>query len=278
MTGHRPFPEERELMARCAHNRGHCKRCETALPFDFTMAFQPIVDLQQADVFAYEALVRGINGEPAGYILDQVTDEVLYPFDQACRVRAIEQASALGMQAPLSINFLPNAVYEPEACIQATLEVSQRLQWPLDRLIFEIVESERIQDSNHLRAIISAYRRMGFRVALDDFGSGYANLDVLTSLHPDKLKLDRQLVMDCHDDPRRQAILRALVDMAGALEIRLIAEGVETREEARWLYRAGIILQQGYFFARPALDALPEGLEAPIASVLESASCPLTTS
>jgi len=257
-------------MERCVDKDGRCGLCEGELPFRFTMAFQPIVDLQHRCVHAYEALVRGPEGEPAIQILDRVTDDLLYRFDQACRVKAIEQASALGMQEALSINFLPNAVYEPEACIQATLEVSQRVGWPLDQLIFEVVESERIQDREHLHGIITAYRRMGFSVALDDFGTGYANLDVLTFLQPDKLKIDRQLVMGCDSDPRRQALLRALAGMAPSLGINLIAEGVETLDEALWLFHAGISLQQGYYFARPALDALAINLEAHMSIVLES--------
>lgn len=249
-------------MGHCARFNGRCKRCEGALPFDFRMAFQPIVDLQRRRIHAYEALVRGPQGEPAGQVLARVTDDLLYRFDQACRVKAIEQASRLGMRESLSINFLPNAVYEPEACIQATLAVSERVGWPQERLIFEIVESERIQDRSHVRGIIDAYRRMGFRVALDDFGTGHANLDLLTELHPDKLKLDRQLIMGCHRDPRRQTLIRGMVSLARELGMTLIAEGVEEVEEACWLLEAGIPLQQGYYFARPALDALAEGLEA----------------
>ncbi|MFG6177883.1 EAL domain-containing protein [Halomonas sp. THAF12] len=243
-------------MAHCARVTGHCRRCEGALPFDFTMAFQPIVDVNRRHIHAYEALVRGASGEPAGQVLDSITDAELYRFDQACRVKAIEQASRLGMRESLSINFLPNAVYEPEACLEATLEVSQRVGWPPERLIFEIVESEHVSDRDHLMAIITAYRRHGFRVALDDFGTGYANLDMLADLHPDKLKLDRRLVADCDRDPRRQALIEATVVMACRLGLTLIAEGVETAAEGRWLLETGIGLQQGYYFARPALDAL----------------------
>lgn len=253
----------------CARNDGHCRRCEGDLPFDIIMAFQPIVDLDRAEIHAYEALVRGPGGESAGQVLANVTDELLYRFDQACRVQAIEQASRLGMRESLSINFLPNAVYEPEACIQATLEASRRVGFPLDRLIFEVVESEQITDREHLHDIITAYRRMGFRVALDDFGTGYANLDLLTELTPDKLKLDRQLIKGCHRDPRRQALVDGLVTATCRLGITLIAEGVEEAGEARWLHRAGISLQQGYFFARPAVDALAGDLEAAFSAVLD---------
>jgi EAL domain-containing protein (putative c-di-GMP-specific phosphodiesterase class I) len=228
------------------------------LSFDFTIAFQPIVDVAMAKAVAYEALVRGPQGQSAGSILEQVDDTVLYLFDQACRVKAIELASRLDMQATLSINFLPNAVYEPNACIRATLEACQRVGWPTRRINFEITETESVTDRGHLHNIIGTYHTMGFTTALDDFGTGYANLDLLTDLMPDTLKLDRQLVMGVDQDTRRQAMIRATAGMAQELDIRLLAEGVETAEESRWLYRMGITRQQGYYFARPGLEVLPE--------------------
>lgn len=254
-------------MSQCARVNGSCKRCEGELPFEFTMAFQPIVDISLAQIVTYEALVRGPQGESAGSIISQVTDDLLYRFDQACRVRAIEMASALGMQTALSINFLPNAVYEPEACIQATLEVSERVGWPTHRLIFEITETERVQDRQHMCNIIDAYRSMGFKTALDDFGNGYANFDLLTDLTPDKLKIDRELVMNCDSDLRRQAILNAIILLAQELNTTLIAEGVETRAEALWLARAGIVRQQGFYFARPAINSLGDDLTALLAGL-----------
>ncbi|MGM0784222.1 MAG: EAL domain-containing protein [Pseudomonadota bacterium] len=258
-------------MRRClSSTEDGCPRCEQPLPFEFTMAFQPIVDLAQARVTTHEALVRGPNGESAFSILSQVTPKLLYRFDQACRIRAIELASQLGMTGDLSINFLPNAVYEPSACIQATLEISRKVGWPAERLIFEITETEQVQDQQHLRNIIDTYRRMGFATALDDFGNGYANLDLLTVLHPDRLKIDRTLISHCDRDPRRQAILHSMVTLADNLDIGLIAEGVETREEALWLARNGLTHQQGYFHARPALETLANGLDAHLEALRET--------
>lgn len=241
----------------CARVNGVCKRCDTDVPFAFTMAFQPIVDVEKRCILYYEALVRGIGGESAFSILEQVTDELMYRFDQACRVKAIELASELGMQERLSINFLPNAVYEPEACIQATLETSERVGWPTERLNFEITETERVIDRAHMRSIIESYRRMGFTTSLDDFGNGYANLDLLTDLRPDTLKIDRELVMGCDSCQRRQAILKSLVSLADTLGTHLVAEGIETREESRCLLALGIPVQQGYYFARPQVEQLP---------------------
>ncbi|BBI48632.1 hypothetical protein HORIV_10530 [Vreelandella olivaria] len=97
---------------------------------------------------------------------------------------------------------------------------------------------------------------MGFKTALDDFGNGYANLDLLTDLTPDKLKIDRELVMHCNSDFRRQALLNAIILLAQELDMTLIAEGVETRGEALWLAHAGIVRQQGFYFAKPAINAL----------------------
>ncbi|WP_207838752.1 EAL domain-containing protein, partial [Pseudomonas sp. 43(2021)] len=123
---------------------GGCQGCRnTGVPeMDFAFAFQPIVDLRDQTTFAHEALVRGVNGEGALSVLEQVDDQNRYRFDQLCRVRAISTAADLGMTQYLSINFLPNAVYRPEMCIRSTLEAARTYGFPLERLIFEAVEGE----------------------------------------------------------------------------------------------------------------------------------------
>lgn len=245
-------------MTHCARIKDWCKRCDGSLPFEYTMAFQPIVDVAQSTTIAFEALVRGPEDQTADSILAQVDDDVLYRFDQACRIRAIELANQLGMRQTLSINLLPNAIYDASSCIQATLEIARRLGWPTERINFEIVETEYVKNRIHLRNIIDTYRNMGFTTALDDFGAGYANLDLLTDLTPDALKLDHQLIKHVHRDSRRQSIIKAIVTLARDLNVQLIAEGVETVDEASWLTSHGVHKQQGFFFARPGLEELPE--------------------
>jgi len=110
---------------------------------------------------------------------------------------------------------------------------------------------------------------MGFKTALDDFGNGYANLDLLTDLTPDKLKIDRELVMNCDKDLRRQALLNAIILLAQELDMTLIAEGVETRAEALWLARAGIVQQQGFYFAKPSINSLGQDI-TPLLAGLKS--------
>jgi EAL domain-containing protein (putative c-di-GMP-specific phosphodiesterase class I) len=235
-----------------------CRDGAAALDFTFTMAFQPIVDLRHGgSVFAYEALVRGSDGSSAAGVLARVNDTNRYAFDQACRVRAVELAARLGMDCRLSINFLPNAVYQPEACIRATLEAARRSGFPVERIIFEVAEHENALDREHLNRILRAYRRQGLRTAIDDFGAGYAGLGLLADFQPDMLKIDMALVRGICTDPVRQAIVRSIVSMGESLGIAVIAEGVETEEELRPLRAMGVHLFQGYLFARPAVEALP---------------------
>jgi len=239
-----------------------CEACRdgSVQPLSISMAFQPIVDVEEEAVYAYEALVRGPNGESAGSVLSQVTDANRYAFDQNCRVKAITLAAQLGLAetgAMLSINFMPGAVYSPAACIQLTLNTASKVGFPIERLIFEITEGEKIHDSAHLASIAEDYRRRGFKMALDDFGAGYSQLNLLGGLPIDILKLDMELTRNVDRRRTAQIIVRHLVHLAADLGIVVVAEGIETFEEYETLRELGIRLMQGYLFAKPALEALP---------------------
>ncbi|MCP1372989.1 EAL domain-containing protein [Dyella lutea] len=221
------------------------------------MAFQPIVDVRERKVFAYEALIRGLQGEGAETILPLVTTENRYVFDQACRVNAVELAARLSVPCFVSINFLPNAVYQAATCIRATLEAARRHGFPTEQLIFEITEHEELVDKEHLKGIIREYRRQGFKTAIDDFGAGYSGLNLLAEFQPDIIKLDMALVRAIDHDPVRQAIVRGILGVCQALAIEVIAEGVETLAEFTLLREFGIRLFQGFLFARPGFERLP---------------------
>ena len=239
-----------------------CTGCrdDIPLPFEFQMAFQPIVDISERRVWGYEALVRGVNGETAFSVLKQVTEETRYRFDQAARVMAIETAGRLfkGRDFRLSINFMPNAVYEPSACIQKSLAAAKRADFPHRNLMFEFTENERMEDTAHVKRIVEAYRKFGFLTALDDFGAGFAGLGLLARLQPDLIKIDMELLRDIHLSRAKQAIVAGIVGIARELDIRVLGEGVENAEELTILRAAGISLFQGYYFAKPALMSLPD--------------------
>jgi EAL domain-containing protein (putative c-di-GMP-specific phosphodiesterase class I) len=236
-----------------------CGRCagDALLDFDVRMAFQPIVDAQTRTVYAYEALVRGMNGEGANAVIARVRREQLYRFDQTCRVKAIVTAARLGMKARLSINFAPNAVYEPATCIRLTLAAAERCGFDPKKLIFEVTESERILDVPRVVTIIKDYQGRGFLTAIDDFGAGYAGLNLLAEFQPDLVKLDMALIRDIDEDRVRRSITSGIVVTCRSLGCQILAEVVETTAEYRVLREMGITLFQGYLFAKPALESLP---------------------
>jgi EAL domain-containing protein (putative c-di-GMP-specific phosphodiesterase class I) len=236
-----------------------CRACRSGPGFakPLSMAFQPIVDLPNRRIFAHEALVRGADGSSAASLLAELNDENRYHFDQQCRIKAVEWAAQLAVPAQLSINFMPNAVYQAETCIRATLEAARRCNFPLERIIFEVTEQEQVLDLDHLVGILRAYRKQGFRTAIDDFGAGYAGLNLLADFQPDLLKLDMELIRGIDRDGVRQTIVDGVLGICRRLGIRVIAEGVETVEELDTLRAMGIELFQGYLFARPAFQALP---------------------
>ncbi|WP_304272926.1 EAL domain-containing protein [Caulobacter segnis] len=230
------------------------------------MAFQPIVDVSTGQVFAHEALVRGAGGEGAGSVLSTVSDHNRYVFDQQCRVKAIELATGLGLAesgARLSINFMPNAVYEPRACIRLTLATAMRTGFPLDRLIFEFTENEAL-DTQHVLDILRTYRAMGFKTAIDDFGAGFAGLNLLAKYQPDIVKLDMELIRDIDRDRAKRTIVSHLLAMLKDFDITAVCEGVETVEELGVLRDLGVDLVQGYVLARPVFEGL--AVPAPILS------------
>ena len=237
-----------------------CEDCGKAerVGFQFDYAYQPIVDVHRRTVFAHEALVRGPSGEGAMSVLSQVNEQNRYRFDQACRVKAIKGASQLQIQEHISINFLPNAIYKPEMCIRTTLAAAELYHFPIDRIIFEITEGEKVENVPHLRNIIAHYQQRGFHTAIDDFGAGYAGLNLLADLSTDIIKLDMALIRNIHQDRMRQAIVKGTLQTCIDLGTRVVAEGVETREELATLYGFGIRLFQGYYFARPGFETLPE--------------------
>ncbi len=230
--------------------------CYRSTGFDIKMAFQPIVQVQTREVYAYEALVRGSAGEGAGEVLARVNSDNIYSFDQTCRVTAIETANRLGLQEKLSINFLPNAIYEPETCLERTLRTAKKLNFAHKNIIFEVTEHEKIENYALLVEVFDTYKRHGMLTAIDDFGEGYAGLNLLADFQPDIIKLDMALIRNIHERRVSQIILKGILAVACELEISIIAEGVETQDEYSYLFDQGIELMQGYHFAKPAIEHL----------------------
>lgn len=258
-----------------------CDRCRAggrqAFPVEMTMAFQPIFEARTGRLFAQEALLRGKDGSGAGEIFAALTDENLYLFDQTCRVTAIGLAARLGLSARLSINFMPNAVYEPEACIRRTLVAARAAGIANDRLIFEFTEAERVRDKAHLVRIVEAYREMGFLTAIDDFGAGHAGLSLLADVVPDIVKVDRDIVAGLGQCRVRRAILARILDLSADLGFMVLAEGIEDRAGLDAALDLGVDLVQGYFLGRPEFEGFVETPAGGLGPAGQPAVCALAT-
>lgn len=228
--------------------------------------FQPIVPARDPDaLFAYECLLRGYERDgtlipPAG-IFDRARDaNLLYYLDRAARLRAIASVAAHRLASKVFINFNPTSIYNPSFCLRTTIAALADAGIAPEQVVFEVVESEQMHDTDHLVRILTTYRRAGFGVALDDLGSGFGSLTLLERLRPDYVKLDMGLVRNVHANPFRATVLQKLLEAAHELGVRTVAEGVEHREEFHWLRDHGADYLQGWLFGRPATPPPPLSL------------------
>lgn len=225
------------------------------------MAFQPVIDSVSGEVYAYEALVRGPNGEGAGTILSQVAPEQRRGFDRRCRVAAIRMAISAGInktRARLAINFMPDVIESPAQDAQLTLEMCSHFGISPRRLMFEFAEHARVNPAK-MAEIVKVYRRSGFMTTLEDFSAGAKEAsDLLTRYAPDFIKLEAGLVGGIAGSWSRRVIAENLVSLANDMRIKVIAEGVETAADMERMRDLKIEYFQGYYFCEPALGELPE--------------------
>lgn len=222
-----------------------------------TSYFQPLVYADEpSKVFAYEALLRGLTDEgvmPAGKILEAAKEsDMLFQVDREARLSAIRKASEHNIETKVFVNFMPTAIYDPETCLRTTERAIDESKIKASQVVFEVVESEQVADSDHLLRVLGFYRERGFQVALDDLGAGFGSLNLMNILRPDFVKLDMNLIRDVDSDPFKAIVTKRLLQMAQELEIKTVVEGVETVEEFEWLRGHGATFAQGYLFARPS--------------------------
>jgi len=229
--------------------------------------FQPIVECADpAKIFAYECLMRG-EGKGKLVFPNRILDVakgagLLFQLDRAARVTSIHNAAKFGLETKVFINFTPTAIYDPINCLQTTVKAVDASHLKREQVVFEVIESEDVGDPNFLKDILDFYREQGFGVALDDIGSGYSSLNLLSRIRPDYMKLDRELLSGVHADVFKASIAGKILEVARELEIPTIAEGVETIDEFLWLRDRGADYVQGYLFARPATPPpVPAALE-----------------
>ncbi len=207
---------------------------------------QPIVRLADGQTIGYEALARAVDpqvpGSPDTWFAIAAVEGWSSELEAAC-LRAVIDLGDPPDERLLFVNVLPRHLASPDV-------VAVRPHLP-GRLVIELTEQEALDDVDTVRHNLAAWTGDGVRVALDDVGSGYAGLRQVVHLQPEFLKLDRSLIEGIDHDTTRQALVAALLGFGRQVGTTIIAEGVETHSELRWLRDAGVPLAQGFHFARP---------------------------
>jgi len=224
-----------------------------------TFAFQPIVEPINGRVSSFEALIRSPTGKSPEELFSTIAPESLYAFDLETKVIALQQAGRiLRTDEKISINLFPGSLYTIPGSVALLVEHIRQAGLRPDQVIIEILETELITRMDDFHNSLKDIRAAGIGIAIDDFGSGYSRLSLLSKFQPDKIKLDRALIVDIHKNGIKQAMIAAIVKYCEDMGIKLVAEGVEKKEEWCWLQSIGVKLFQGYLFARPCLNGIGE--------------------
>jgi EAL domain-containing protein (putative c-di-GMP-specific phosphodiesterase class I)/GGDEF domain-containing protein len=219
--------------------------------------FQPIVNLNDASIYAHEALIRGPHGTalhtPDALLRAAAEEDLGYEFEYACVVAALQHWGQLRMAGRLFVNISANALthhfeqHGPDSLLRliASLRVLPRM------LVLEITEHERVADMDHLVTVVEQVRSVGVALALDDFGDGRSSLRLWSQLKPEVVKIDKYFTKDINAHGDKLKTIQALQQIASVLGSELVAEGIETAIDLRVLRDMGISFGQGYFLGRP---------------------------
>jgi len=223
-----------------------------------TCVFQPIVRADNPTIiYGQECPLRAEAAGgclvTAGPILDAAREAgLLAQTDLVARHAAIREVVRHGVEDHLFINIAPAYVYDPATCLRSTVGNIDAVGIPRDKVIFEITETDESDDVPALTAFGDYCRKNGFRVALDDVGSGYSSLNLIHRLRPDFIKLDMDLIRGVNHDPYKATVAQKVIEIACDLGVSTIAEGVETSGEMAWVRDHGANFAQGWFIAKPA--------------------------
>jgi EAL domain-containing protein (putative c-di-GMP-specific phosphodiesterase class I) len=213
------------------------------------MAYQPIVRTSDGSLFGYEALLRSNEKAlpHAGAILDAAERlDRIHELGRAIRARAIEPMPMAPPEALLFVN-----LHSRDLMDEMLFSRDAPLSTIAERVALEITERASLDDVEDARAKVARLRKMGFRIAVDDLGAGYAGLTSFATLEPELVKLDMTLVRDIDQSPTKQKLVRSVAGLCKELGMMVVGEGVETKAERDILIECGCDLLQGYLFAKP---------------------------
>lgn len=222
---------------------------------DIFPVFQPVFDLASGDMIGMEALSRGPRGSEfeSGETLFSLAErtELLIPLERVCRQRSLEAAAYASPKQQIFLNLSPAAASDPEFLGPLFQEQVQSFGIEPDRIVLEITERTYAIYEGLFREVLSRFRQQNFRIAVDDVGTGYSNLSSLAEIEPDYLKFDNVFVRGIDRRRVKQDLLEALMSFARKMKTKVIAEGIESKEELKVLQNLGVPYGQGFLLARP---------------------------
>jgi EAL domain-containing protein (putative c-di-GMP-specific phosphodiesterase class I) len=225
-----------------------------------TTAYQPILLLKDKTVLGFEALARGARGtglESADDLFGAAEEhELLIELDRLCRRRALLSTGRIPSNARIFVNTLPATIRDPQFRGRPLIEFLDRAQVSPERIVIEITEKLVIENYGLFRETMAYFTDLGMSFAVDDVGAGYSGLESIAKLKPHFLKIDISLVRDVHSSLVNREMVKAIISLGHGIGATVIAEGIQTDEEARALQAMGVDYGQGFFLARP--DPGPE--------------------
>jgi EAL domain-containing protein (putative c-di-GMP-specific phosphodiesterase class I) len=243
------------VRAKIASRKRRAQLFELVIEGRIYSVYEPIVEVETRTVFGYEALARGPEGtdlhSPARLFQRATEEDLLFQLDCLCRQRGLDGARDLPGDAKLFLNVRPTSIHDPSFRADAVERTLERCQLSPSDVVFEISEQESIGNFAIFREVRDYYGKLGFQIALDDTGAGYASLEAVMELAPEFIKMDRAFVAGIDEDPSRQELLRALQSLAQRIGARMIGEGLDTLEELETLGQLGIQYGQGWLFGKP---------------------------
>ena len=226
---------------------------------EFFTVFQPVYDAQTEEMVSAEALVRWrhpVKGVIAPGVFIPIFERNgfvskldMFLWEEVCRI--LSEARKAGKPiVPVSVNVSRLDLYTPNL-LEEVLALVKRYQLEPSYLKLEITESAYMDNPNQLIQVICNFRKKGFRILMDDFGSGYSSLNMLKDVPVDVLKIDMDFIRNLETSERAGNILSSVVHMAKWLEMEVVAEGVENRNQFDFLKKIGCEQIQGYYFSPP---------------------------
>jgi EAL domain-containing protein (putative c-di-GMP-specific phosphodiesterase class I) len=244
-----------ELNERISARRRRQQLFELVIAGRVRSVYEPIVDVKTHTVFGYEALARGPEGTAlysAPALFSSATNEdLLFQLDCLCRRSGLDGARDFPADAKLFLNIRPTTIFDPGFRATALRQTLEGCGLQPSDVVLEISEQESISNFEIFREIRDYYGNLGFQIAMDDVGTGYASLESVIELSPEFIKVDRAFVAGIDQDPNRQQLLAALQTVADQIGARIIGEGLDTLEELETLGRLEIPFGQGWLFGKP---------------------------